>query len=51
MAFTGQTYNNPVGFDTTTNSQIRTDNFIKQALIEVKKDQYFGPLADVTAMP
>lgn len=46
-----QTYNNPVGSDTTTNSQINIANYVKQALIEVKKDQYFGPLADVTAMP
>jgi len=46
-----QTYNNPIGSDTTTNSQINTANYVKQALIEVKKDQYFGPLADVTAMP
>jgi len=52
MAFTGQTYNNPAGGSASTvGSQIRTDNFVKQALIEVKKDQYFGPLADVTAMP
>ena len=32
-------------------AQIRTDHFIKQALIEVKKETYFGALADVTSMP
>lgn len=32
-------------------TQIRTDHFIKQALIEVKKETYFGALADTTAMP
>jgi N4-gp56 family major capsid protein len=48
----GMQYNNPVGGTASTvGSQIRTDNFIKQALIEVKKDQYFSPLADTTAMP
>jgi len=31
--------------------QIVVDHFIKQALIEAKKEMYFGPLADVTAMP
>ena len=31
--------------------QIRVDHYIKQALIEVKKETYFGALADVTAMP
>jgi len=31
--------------------QIVIDHFIKQALIEAKKEMYFGPLADVTAMP
>jgi len=31
--------------------QIRVDHYIKQALIEAKKETYFGALADVTAMP
>jgi len=31
--------------------QIRIDHFIKQALIEVKKEVFFGALADTTAMP
>lgn len=35
----------------TIGSQIRTDHFIKTALIEAKKETYFGVLADVTAMP
>ena len=32
-------------------TQIRTDHFIKQALIELKKETYFGALADTTSMP
>lgn len=45
-------YNDPAnGTASTIGGQIRTDQYIKQALIEAKKDQYFGPLADVTAMP
>lgn len=46
-----QTYSGGVDGGTPTKSQIRTDNYIKQALIEAKKDIYFGALADVTAMP
>jgi N4-gp56 family major capsid protein len=45
------TYSGGVDGGTPTQGQIRTDNYVKQALIEVKKEQYFGPLADVTAMP
>jgi N4-gp56 family major capsid protein len=44
-------YNTPGTTESTIGTQIRTDNYIKQALIEVKKEQYFSPLADVTAMP
>ncbi len=32
-------------------SQIRTDYYNKKALIEARKEQYFGQLADVTKMP
>lgn len=32
-------------------TQIRIDHFIKQALIELKKETYFGALADTTSMP
>lgn len=47
-----QTYGNPAGgTPSDIGSQIRVDNYIKQALIEAKKDVYFGALADVTAMP
>jgi N4-gp56 family major capsid protein len=47
-----QKYNDPAGgSDSSIGSQIRIDHFIKTALIEAKKEQYFGPLADVTSMP
>lgn len=39
------------GTDSTIGSQIRTDSYIKKALIEAAKERYFGSLADVTAMP
>lgn len=32
-------------------TQIRTDYWYKKAIIDAVKDQYFTPLADVTAMP
>lgn len=50
-------YNDPTGDNTgtpdasTIGGQIRVDHFIKTALIEAKKETYFGSLADVTAMP
>jgi len=48
----GQTYNNPAGGSPSTiGSQIRTDFYQKKALTELKKEQYFSPLADVTKMP
>lgn len=47
-----QQYNDPLGgTDSNIGTQIRTDHFIKKALIEAKKETYFGALADVTAMP
>lgn len=45
-------YNDPVGgTESTIGSQIRTDYYNKKALIEIKKEQYFSPLADVISMP
>lgn len=46
------TYNNPKGgTPSEIGSQIRTDYYQKKALIEIKKEQYFGALADVESMP
>jgi hypothetical protein len=39
------------GSNSSIGSQIRTDFYQKKALIEVKKEQYFSQLADVTSMP
>lgn len=45
-------YNDPTGgTPSSMGNQIRTDHFIKKALIEARQMQYFMPLADVTAMP
>jgi len=45
-------YKDPVGgTDSTIGSQIRSDHFIKQALIEARKSQYFMQLADTTNLP
>ncbi|WP_289100983.1 N4-gp56 family major capsid protein [uncultured Marinobacter sp.] len=45
-------YNDPVnGAPSGIGKQLRTDHYIKRALIEMRKEQYFGQLADVTAMP
>tara|TARA_R110000851_G_scaffold71867_4_gene159659 strand:+ start:907 stop:2208 length:1302 start_codon:yes stop_codon:yes gene_type:complete len=45
-------YNAPAaGSASSVGTQIRTDQFIKKALIEARKLQYFMPLADVTNMP
>ena len=47
-----RTYNDPAGgTPSKIGSQLRTDYFQKKALIEAAKEQYFGQLADVTAMP
>lgn len=47
-----QIYNDPANGDkSSVGTQIRVDHFIKTALIEAKKETYFGALADVTAMP
>jgi len=45
-------YNDPAGgTPSKIGTQLRTDYFQKKALIEAQKEQYFGQLADVTAMP
>ena len=47
-----QQYNNPVGGTASDiGSQIRTDHFIKTALIEARKSQYFLPLSGTTNLP
>lgn len=47
-----QIYNDPVGGSASTiGTQIRTDFYQKKALVDLKKEQYFSQLADVTAMP
>lgn len=45
-------YNDPAGGSASeVGPQFRTDFYQKKALIEAQKEQYFMPLADVTAMP
>ena len=44
-------YNNPGTTESTVGSQINTSYYWKMALIEVAKEQYFSPLADVVSMP
>lgn len=46
-------YNDPAGGTDSDigGGQLRTDYFNKKALIEAKKETYFGQLADVIAMP
>ena len=45
-------YNKPTaGAPSSIGSQARTDFYQKKALIEIRKEQYFTQLADVTAMP
>lgn len=47
-----RTYNDPIGgTPSEVGSQIRQDHYLKSALIEARRSQYFTPLADVTAMP
>lgn len=47
-----RTYNDPAGGTASEiGPQIRTDHFVKKALIEARELQYFMPLADVTSMP
>jgi len=51
MSETGRNYNAPNDDPSTIGTQIRTDHFVKRALIEARKEQYFMQLADVTSMP
>ena len=45
-------YNNPLGgTPASIGSQTITDFYQKKALIEIRKEQYFSQLADVTSMP
>lgn len=45
-------YNDPVGgVESGVGTQIRTDHYAKRALIEQRKEQYFGQLANVKNMP
>jgi N4-gp56 family major capsid protein len=44
-----RTYGN--GSNSQIGTQIRTNEYIKKALIEARKEMYFGQLADVTSMP
>ena len=45
-------YNDPAGgTPSSVGGQIRTDAYIKKALYEVQKEQYFTQLADTTSMP
>ena len=46
-----RTYNAPHTHPSNIGSQIRNDHYWKQALIEARKEQYFGQLADVKSMP
>lgn len=48
----GMQYNNPTGGQPSTmGTQFNTQFYQKQALIEIRKEQYFSQLADVTSMP
>ena len=52
MAFTGQQYNDPAGgIQADIGKQMNTQFYQKQALVELKKTQFFSQLADVTSMP
>lgn len=45
-------YHDPLGgVESSVGAQLRTEWYIKQALIEARKTQFFSQLADVTAMP
>lgn len=47
-----QAYNDPAGgTPSSVGNQIRTDHYIKKALIEARKEMYFGQLSGVTSMP
>ena len=45
-------YNDPAnGQASTVGEQIRVDSYLKKALIEARKEEFFGQLANVTSMP
>ena len=46
-----QRYNAPPTTPSSVGSQITNEYYVKKALIEAAKEQYFGQLADVTSMP
>jgi N4-gp56 family major capsid protein len=47
-----QTYNDPVGGDASeVGTQFRTDHYVKQALIEARRLQFFLPLSGTTNLP
>jgi len=46
-----RTYGAPPGTPSTIGTQIRVDHYIKTALIEAKKETYFGALANTMSMP
>lgn len=48
----GMQYNDPAGgTPSSVGNQFNTFHYIKQALIEARKEQYFSQLADTTSMP
>lgn len=48
----GMQYNDPAGgAPSSVGNQFNTFHYIKQALIEARKEQYFSQLADTTSMP
>lgn len=52
MAFTGQQYHDPAGGSpSTAGNQMNVQFYQKQALVDLKKLQFFSQLADVTSMP
>ena len=44
-------YNDPGTTASDIGTQYRTDYYYKKALVEAAKEQYFGQLANVRAMP
>ena len=52
MAYTGMQYKDPAGgTPSDIGAQFRTDKYLRKALIDIKKEQYFQQLANVEAMP
>jgi N4-gp56 family major capsid protein len=51
MSYDGQVYGATNGNTSTVGTQLRTNFYQKKALIDVKKERFFGQLADVTNMP